>query len=324
MPIQRKKQPRLYAGVKQDQRIPNKTGHVAFIDVGEERMKWQRTVSETDALYQLPDTRSRCGTPFGTSTRSDWENTMKSKRDLYNPYASPGNYNPPLNVTLRAPPSIKFGYSTRLERYGRNKTPGPDYNIDGIYSNGPTCGRVKLGFAKSKRPNLLTSATDASYFPRFPKGKSAPLTGRNFFGLKEEQSRSPGPVYDTAKYDFGKPAVRSRRPVVLWCFHFIQTTRVHQTRSWLVSFSISRQFGPHRATAMLRAGERHRLPGRPLLVRCGPELRPVQAAGPAHDPLGGAALVYGRVAAMASGRRRKLTTLRRDAVDATRSTQGGC
>ena len=43
MPIQRKKQPRLYAGVKQDQRIPNKTGHVAFIDVGEERMKWQRT-----------------------------------------------------------------------------------------------------------------------------------------------------------------------------------------------------------------------------------------------------------------------------------------
>ena len=206
MPIQRKKQPRLYAGVKQDQRIPNKTGHVAFVDVGEERMKWQRTVSETDALYQLPDTRSRCGTPFGTSTRSDWENTMKSKRDLYNPYASPGNYNPPLNVTLRAPPSIKFGYSTRLERYGRNKTPGPDYNIDGIYSNGPTCGRVKLGFAKSKRKDLIVSATDASYFPRFPKGKSAPLTGRNFFGLKEEKSRSPGPVYDTAKYDFGKPA----------------------------------------------------------------------------------------------------------------------
>jgi len=246
MPIQRKKQPRLYAGVKQDQRIPNKTGHVAFIDVGEERMKWQRTVSETDALYQLPDTRSRCGTPFGTSTRSDWENTMKSKRDLYNPYASPGNYNPPLNVTLRAPPSIKFGYSTRLERYGRNKTPGPDYNIDGIYSNGPTCGRVKLGFAKSKRPNLLTSATDASYFPRFPKGKSAPLTGRNFFGLKEEQSRSPGPVYDTAKYDFGKPAVRARRPVALWCFHFLGWTRVHQTRSWVVSFPILRPFGPNR------------------------------------------------------------------------------
>ena len=171
---------------------------------------------------------------------------MKSKRDLYNPYASPGNYNPPLNVTLRAPPSIKFGYSTRLERYGRNKTPGPDYNIDGIYSNGPTCGRVKLGFAKSKRPNLLTSATDASYFPRFPKGKSAPLTGRNFFGLKEEQSRSPGPVYDTAKYDFGKPAVRPRRPVVLGCLHFLGWTRGHRTMPGVVSFPSLRPFGPNR------------------------------------------------------------------------------
>ena len=171
---------------------------------------------------------------------------MKSKRDLYNPYASPGNYNPPLNVTLRAPPSIKFGYSTRLERYGRNKTPGPDYNIVGIYSNGPTCGRVKLGFAKSKRPNLLTSATDASYFPRFPKGKSAPLTGRNFFGLKEEQSRSPGPVYDTAKYDFGKPAVRPRRPVVSWCLHFLGWTRGHRTMPGVVSFWILSEFGPNR------------------------------------------------------------------------------
>ena len=181
---------------------------------------------------------------------------MKSKRDLYNPYASPGNYNPPLNVTLRAPPSIKFGYSTRLERYGRNKTPGPDYNIDGIYSNGPTCGRVKLGFAKSKRPNLLTSATDASYFPRFPKGKSAPLTGRNFFGLKEEQSRSPGPVYDTAKYDFGKPAVRPRRPVVLWCFHFVDATRGHRTMTWVVSFSTLGPFVIVRINAGGRRGER--------------------------------------------------------------------
>ena len=200
---------------------------------------------------------------------------MKSKRDLYNPYASPGNYNPPLNVTLRAPPSIKFGYSTRLERYGRNKTPGPDYNIDGIYSNGPTCGRVKLGFAKSKRPNLLTSATDASYFPRFPKGKSAPLTGRNFFGLKEEQSRSPGPVYDTAKYDFGKPAVRSRRPVGWRRLHAIDATRVHQTRSWVVSIWISSHFGPRRATATRRAGR-----ARPICEGSSPDGLRLHEAGP--------------------------------------------
>ena len=44
--------------------------------------------------------------------------------------------------------------------------------------------------------------------------------------------------------------VRSRRPVVWRCLHFIQTTRVHLTMKWVVSFSSSRPFGP----SMLRAG----------------------------------------------------------------------
>ena len=34
--------------------------------------------------------------------------------------------------------------------------------------------------------------------------------------------------------------------------------RVHLTMKWVVSFSILRLFGPRRATAMLRAGHRHR------------------------------------------------------------------
>ncbi len=36
--------------------------------------------------------------------------------------------------------------------------------------------------------------------------------------------------------------------------HAIDATRVHQTRSWVVSVSISRPFGPRRETAMLHAG----------------------------------------------------------------------
>ena len=50
------------------------------------------------------------------------------------------------------------------------------------------------------------------------------------------------------------PKVRSRRPVVLRRLHAVDATRVHQTRSWVVSFSSLRPFGPRRATAMLRAG----------------------------------------------------------------------
>ena len=40
----------------------------------------------------------------------------------------------------------------------------------------------------------------------------------------------------------GEGQVRSPRFEVLRRLHFIQTTRVHQTRSWLVSFSISGRF----------------------------------------------------------------------------------
>ena len=50
-----------------------------------------------------------------------------------------------------------------------------------------------------------------------------------------------------------KQMVRSRRPAVLRCLHAIDATRVRQTRSWVVLFSILRPFGP----AMLRAGALH-------------------------------------------------------------------
>ena len=40
--------------------------------------------------------------------------------------------------------------------------------------------------------------------------------------------------------------VRSRRPAVLRRLHAIDATRVHQTRSWVVSFSSLRPFGPNR------------------------------------------------------------------------------
>ena len=38
--------------------------------------------------------------------------------------------------------------------------------------------------------------------------------------------------------------VRSRRPAVLRRLHAIDATRLHQTRSWVVSFSSLRPFGP--------------------------------------------------------------------------------
>ena len=46
-----------------------------------------------------------------------------------------------------------------------------------------------------------------------------------------------------------KKNARSRRPAVLRRLHAIDATRIHQTRSWVVSFVILSEFGPRRATA---------------------------------------------------------------------------
>ena len=43
-----------------------------------------------------------------------------------------------------------------------------------------------------------------------------------------------------------KAAVRSRRPAVLRRLHAVDATRFHLTMKWVVSFSISRPFGPRR------------------------------------------------------------------------------
>ena len=66
--------------------------------------------------------------------------------------------------------------------------------------------------------------------------------------------RAPPPAREKkAKQERGElvfeqniPKVRSRRPAVLRRLHAIDATRVRQTRLWVVSFSILRQFGPRR------------------------------------------------------------------------------
>ena len=65
-----------------------------------------------------------------------------------------------------------------------------------------------------------------------------------------------------------KAAVRSRRPAVLRRLHAIDATRVHQTRSWLVSFSTLGRFGPRRDR-----GAPRRLPRPPGPLEIG-RLRP--------------------------------------------------
>ena len=54
--------------------------------------------------------------------------------------------------------------------------------------------------------------------------------------------------------EYMAPDVRARRFEVLRCLHAISMNRLRERRSWVVSFAISRPFGPFPVNAMLRAG----------------------------------------------------------------------
>ena len=159
----------------------------------------------TTRRYDLPPALSRLGTPFGTSTRQDWEHTYKNKRDTKNPYASPGNYNATgLGVlsNTRSPPSIRFGYSSRAEDY-RKKTPGPDYQIEGIFKNGPIGGRIAIGFNKDHRRPMLVNVRVPRRFlvssGRFPGRRGAAAATRDAGAGDRRASGSSASEGDAAR-----------------------------------------------------------------------------------------------------------------------------
>ena len=76
-------------------------------------------------------------------------------------------------------------------------------------------------------------------FAAYATGRESPRQRRSFAAQYAPYGR-----YTMVADENFFTTVRSRRPVVLGCFHFIQTTRVHQTRSRVVSSSSLRPFGP--------------------------------------------------------------------------------
>lgn len=180
------------------------TGKNTFI-AEEERFLWQKPINDYDAFYDLPSTLRPTCTQFGSSTRADWENTWKNKKDTYNPNAGPGQNGAPDTRLLsqnRRIKDIRFGTAPRSIDH-RTETPGPDYNLGAAYARGVE-SRIPISFSRDQRKPLsdnVKSRTDALYHPKLPKGKAITIAGRrkpNRF----ETEKSPGAIYDMAKYDF--------------------------------------------------------------------------------------------------------------------------
>ena len=178
-----------------------------FVKVGyEERFQWQKPINDFDAFYNLPSALSQRKTNFGTSTREDWETTVKNKRDGNNPNAGPGNYNC-TNFSALSTNSdcskVKFGLFPRPSMDMKTLSPGPAYDITDQYKNGRE-SKIKPGFNKDKRKELAdnnSSRTDASYYPKLARGKSMSILKRTKSTFEQNfTTKVPGPIYNTHKY----------------------------------------------------------------------------------------------------------------------------
>ncbi|CBN78920.1 conserved unknown protein [Ectocarpus siliculosus] len=195
---------------KSDVRFGNKEGGGTNFG-SEERFAWQKCKYASDAMYTIPDVKAPPFS-FGTSTRADWKKIMENTKDLYNPNSGPANYKTGNEYeVLSESPSrrdITFGTAARESMDLMTASPGVLYNVDGVFRNGPVKGKILPGFNLDTRKPLAEntkSSTAAMYSP-----KLASKGGAVWFGEKEQERfqgtiegigrRSPGPVYDVAKY----------------------------------------------------------------------------------------------------------------------------
>ncbi|GMI26999.1 hypothetical protein TrCOL_g6175 [Triparma columacea] len=179
-------------------------GKTVKLTMGEERFQWQKPPNEFDAIYKVKLPTQVRDLHFGTSTRADWESTMKNKRDSFNPNAGPGSYKRDKEFLIssesRNKEAPRFKDAPRESLASKNGNPGPIYNVEKKYKNGVEKS-IGIGFGRSKRKNLhLTSAADAMYAPKVevPNFAVAFGSGDRFkyeakFSLT---STMPGPIYN--------------------------------------------------------------------------------------------------------------------------------
>mmetsp|Transcript_45983 Transcript_45983/g.143881 ORF Transcript_45983/g.143881 Transcript_45983/m.143881 type:complete len:265 (-) Transcript_45983:199-993(-) len=176
----------------------------------EQRFEWQKPPNDYDTFYDVAPPKIKT-VAFGTSTRTDWEATYINKKDNYNPNAGPGNYNlgheAKVLSTVPNPRVSQFPISSRPSMNLNTPSPGPAYNIEKVYRYGKE-SRIPIGFNRDERKPLadnLSSTTEAQYFPQLPKKPATDFSrgsGRTKKKIGFGDKRSPGPIYNVAKYDF--------------------------------------------------------------------------------------------------------------------------
>ena len=97
----------------------------------------------------------------------------------------------------------------------------------------PRRGSNPFGDAKPREEVLTNKGIDVKAMDR-----KTELKAQAAHRLTRQQREEADAIAAEVKHaEEALREVRSRRPVVLWCFHFLRWTRVRLTMTWVVSFS---------------------------------------------------------------------------------------
>jgi hypothetical protein len=152
-------------------------GHGALGGPFEKSTRWSGKKGDVGApQYLLKPLRSEQETQFGSSTREDWGRIMGTIPKT-NPNAGPGSYEISM-LLMPTQPRVKFGNATRPSMALNTLSPGPIYEVEGKFKDGPVSGKIKPGFNLDHRKDMATSSTDAMYHPKLETGKSCTLKAR--------------------------------------------------------------------------------------------------------------------------------------------------
>ena len=149
-----------------------------------------------------------------------------------------------------------------------------DCDVVSFYNSGYSCAKRAAAYAtKAPRHKLVQQhCSSRPLTPRCAAATARPGPAPPITTTRNTRSRCARGRGRTAP-GWG---VVSRRPAVVRRLHAVEATRVHQTGSWLVSFSILRRFWGRRrawAAALFEPGARRGVPGERRRATGGRRLR---------------------------------------------------
>lgn len=167
----------------------------------EERFQWQNAQFVSDVAYQLPDTKSRTGSLFGTSARGGMDDVNPDQKKRTS--TGPGSYNvedcyDSLSeyLTHKAP---KFACAPRQSMDMKTPSPGAVYNTSELFRSGKD-KTIKISFNCDSRPPLYNPSVSANADMLLLKSERGPaISIGKRLKHKSRGSDTPGAIYEVHK-----------------------------------------------------------------------------------------------------------------------------